>query len=149
MDRRQFLADSFGAALLTALPADLLAQPARAPQSGNWDAGRVRPLLPAASDTRFLIKASFTQPLASTPALRIGNRSATGRMTETAGEFWQFFVDGLLPGEALPALTARVGHVALRAVGGRVKTCERAAVLEEAIWPVHLLSAEHCSSVAH
>ena len=98
MDLRQFLADSFGAALLTAVPADLLAQPARAPQSGNWDAGRVRHLLPAASDTRFLIKASFTQPLASTPSLRIGTRSVTGRMTDTAGEFWQCFVDGLQPG---------------------------------------------------
>ena len=98
MDRRQFLADSLGAALLTAVPADLLAQAAKAPPSGNWDAGRVRHLLPAASDTRFLIKASFTQPLASAPTLRVGGRAVTGRMNDTAGEFWQFAVDGLQPG---------------------------------------------------
>ena len=100
--------------LYATYPADLLAQPARAPQSGNWDAGRVRHLLPAASDTRFLIKASFTQPLASTPAPRIGNRSVTGWMTDTAGEFWQFFVDGLLPG--------RPDRLSLRASG--MSLCE-------------------------
>jgi hypothetical protein len=40
--------------------------------------GRVRHLLPAASDTRLLIKASFTQPLTSAPVLRVGGRSVTG-----------------------------------------------------------------------
>ena len=114
MDRRQFLADSLGVALSTALPADLFAQSVPAPPPRRWDAGRVRHLLPGASDTRLLIKASFTQPLTSAPVLRVAGRSVSGRMNDTAGEFWQFAVDGLQPG--------RPYTLSLRASGGSL--CE-------------------------
>jgi len=87
-----------GAAILSALPAGLLAQSARPPHAEGWDAGRVRHLLPTVSDTRVLIKASFTRALASPPVLRIGARSVTGRRNDTRGEFWQFHADGLQPG---------------------------------------------------
>jgi hypothetical protein len=98
VDRRAFLADTMGAALLAALPADLLAQTGSAPRSETWDAGRVRHLLPTVSDTRILIKTSFTQALTSAPVLRVGGRSVTGRMNDTRGEFWEFYADGLEPG---------------------------------------------------
>src|SRR2546426_6223449 len=98
MDRRRFLADSTGAAILAALPADLLAQTGSSPRSETWDAGRVRHLLPTASDTRILIKASFTQPPPASPILRIGGQSVPGRMNDTRGEFWQFYAEGLQPG---------------------------------------------------
>ena len=70
MDRRRFLADSFGAAIFAALPADLFAQSTNSPSAEAWDAGRIRHLLPTVSDTRMLIKASFTQPLSASPLLR-------------------------------------------------------------------------------
>ncbi len=110
MDRREFLAGSMGASLLAALPADLLAQTASPPPSQAWDAGRVRHLLPTVSDTRMLIKASFTQPLSASPTLRVGGRPVQGRMNDTHGEFWQFHVDGLEPGRRYTlSLTAASG----------------------------------------
>jgi len=99
MDRREFLAGGFGATILAGLPAELFAQPARAPlTAASWDTGRVQHLLPAVSDTRILIKASFSPRLAGAPRLRLGGRSVAGRMTDTRGEFWQFHADGLQPG---------------------------------------------------
>ena len=98
MDRRAFLADTMGAAFLAAVPADVLAQTATAPRSNAWDAGRVRHLLPGVSDTRMLIKASFTQPLSAAPTLKVGARTVQGRVNDTRREFWQFDVDGLQPG---------------------------------------------------
>src|SRR5262249_48640636 len=97
-DRRAFLADTMGAALLTAIPADLFAQAGSPPPAARWDAGQVRHLLPGVSDTRMLIKASFRQPLASTPTLKIGTRTVQGSVNDTRREFWQFDVDGLQPG---------------------------------------------------
>ena len=91
MDRREFLVDSVGAAILTALPADLFSQTGRSPRSEAWDSGRVRHLLPTVSDTRMLIKASFTEPLSASPVLRIGGKSMPGRMNDTRGEFWHGF----------------------------------------------------------
>ncbi len=98
MDRRQFLAGGFGATVLSALPGDLLAQTGSSPRSISWDAGRVRHLLPVASDRRMLIKTSFSQPLTMAPALKVNGRSLPGRVNDTRGEFWQFDVDGLQPG---------------------------------------------------
>ncbi len=98
MDRREFLAGHFGAAVLAALPAELFAQSARSVQSTVWDAGQVRHLLPTASDTRVLIKASFAAPLTSAPTLSAGSQTATGVMTDTAGAFWQFDLPNLQPG---------------------------------------------------
>ena len=101
IDRRRFLAGSagaLGAAAFGRLPLDLLAAQGAPPPAQDWDAGRVRHLLPAVSDTRVLLKASFDRPLSAAPTLRVGSVSATGRMNDTAGEYWQFYVAGLEPG---------------------------------------------------
>jgi len=58
----------------------------------------VRHLLPTVSDTRILIKASFSQPLAATPTLRVGATSVRGRKNDTDGAFWQFYATGFQPG---------------------------------------------------
>jgi hypothetical protein len=98
MDRREFLAGTMGAAILGSWPADAMAQAAQAPRSTRWDAGRVRHLLPTVSDTRILVKASFTRPLAAAPTLRVDRATARGQQTDTAGECWQFHAAGLSPG---------------------------------------------------
>ena len=99
VDRREFLRSSTLTAVSLAAPSDLFAQAAGAPTpSTTWDAGVVRHLLPTVSDTRMLIKASFSAPLAATPILRIGESSTLGRMTDTGGEYWQFHAIDLTPG---------------------------------------------------
>ena len=104
MDRREFLAGTIGAAVAGALPIDRFASAEQPPslrlssgQAGGWDAGRVRHLLPAVSDSRMLVKASFRIPLAAAPTLRIGTLAVRGRMNDTAGECWQFHATGLSP----------------------------------------------------
>lgn len=97
IDRRRFLQGSLGATLLASLPADLLAGQGVAPRAGDWDAGRVRHILPTVSDRGMLIKVSMAEPLRSAPVLRVGTTAVPGRVTDTAGECWQFRVDGLQP----------------------------------------------------
>src|SRR5581483_5121825 len=98
MDRRDFLRGTLGAAILAARSADSFAQSGNPPPAQSWDAGQVRHLLPAVSDTRILIKASFTRPLAAAPSLRIGGSTLRGTMNDTEGAFWQFYAPGLQPG---------------------------------------------------
>ena len=100
VDRRRFLAGSagaLGAAVFGRLPLDLLAEQGAPPAVEDWDTGRVRHLLPAVSDSRLLLKASFDGPLSAAPTLRIGSAGVTGRMNDTAGEYWQFYTAGLEP----------------------------------------------------
>ena len=100
VDRRRFLAGSagaLGAAVFGRLPLDLLAEQGAPPAVDDWDTGRVRHLLPAVSDSRLLLKASFDGPLSAAPTLRIGSAGVTGRMNDTAGEYWQFYATGLEP----------------------------------------------------
>ncbi|MCY4638062.1 MAG: hypothetical protein OXG04_26820, partial [Acidobacteria bacterium] len=88
VDRRRFLAGSagaLGAAVFGRLPLDLLAEQGAPPAVRDWDAGRVRHLLPAVSDSRILLKASFDGPLSGAPTLRVGSAGITGRMNDTAG----------------------------------------------------------------
>jgi hypothetical protein len=105
MDRREFLRDTIGA-VAAAWPMDALAQQAGRTTGGSWDPGRLRHLLPTVSDTRLLLKTSFTQPLAAVPSLRItpsrgapgaGALTVQGRMNDTGGECWQFHSAGLQP----------------------------------------------------
>src|SRR5215469_13609769 len=100
-NRRDFLRGSTIAAAASTLgllvPADAASAPA-SPSSAQWDAGRVRHLLPTASDSRVLVKASFHSPLTEAPMLRIGATTVRGRMTDTRGEFWQFHAADLKPG---------------------------------------------------
>ena len=100
VDRRRFLAGSagaLGASFFGRLPLDLLAEQGAPPAAQGWDAGRVRHLLPAVNDSRMLLKASFDGPLSGAPTLRVGSTSVTGRMNDTAGEYWQFHATGLEP----------------------------------------------------
>jgi hypothetical protein len=99
MDRRHFLTGSMGATILAARPADSFAQNRNGRTDPSWDAGQLRHLLPTVSDTRILLKASFAQPLAGTPSLRIGGSTFRGSMNDTEGAFWQFHATGLQPGK--------------------------------------------------
>ena len=100
-NRRDFLRGSTIAAAASTVgllvPADAASAPA-SPSSAQWDAGRVRHLLPTASDSRVLVKASFHSSLTEAPMLRIGSTTVRGRMTDTRGEFWQFHAADLKPG---------------------------------------------------
>jgi hypothetical protein len=95
-DRRAFLRGSTAAALGLAAPPDLFTSTASAQPS--WDAGVVQHLLPAVSDQRILIKASFREPMLEAPILHIGNTAVEGRMSDTRGEFWRFQATDLAPG---------------------------------------------------
>jgi len=100
VSRRRFLAGSagaMGAAFLSRMPLDAMAQETP-PATPEWNAGRVRHLLPTVSDSRILLKASFDRPLTDTPTLQVENTAITGRMSDTAGEYWQFHAGQLQPG---------------------------------------------------
>ena len=99
-NRREFLGASSAFALSAAVPADLFAQSIATPlpSGAAWDQGSVRHLLPTVSDNRILIKASFDAPLPVAPTLRVGGTSVPGRMSDTRGEFWHFYVTDLRPG---------------------------------------------------
>jgi hypothetical protein len=103
-NRREFLRATSAVALSAAVPADLFAQSATTPvPSGTgWDPGSVRHLLPTVSDSRILIKASFSGPLADTPVLRVGDLAVNGRMGDSRGEHWHFHATDLLPGRSYP-----------------------------------------------
>ena len=103
IDRRRFLAGSagaMGAAFFSRFPLEAMAQEAPPPVTDGWDAGSVRHILPTVSDSRILLKVSFDRPLSEAPRLRVGNRSVTGRMSDTAGEYWQFLAADLPAGQS-------------------------------------------------
>ena len=100
-DRREFLAGcagAMGAALVARAPLGAAAGLPAPREPQEWDAGRVRHLLPTVSDSRILLKASFVEPLASPPSLSVGSRTFPGRMNDTGGRYWQFYATGLEPG---------------------------------------------------
>ena len=90
-DRREFLRGSTIAAAASTfgllVPPEARSAPTL-PSSPQWDAGRVRHLLPTVSDSRVLVKASFHAPLTEAPVLRVGSTTVRGRMSDTRGEFW-------------------------------------------------------------
>jgi len=118
MDRRDFLRSTSAATFGLGMPGELFAQAAKTParpgaaSSGTlWDTGSVVHLLPQVSDTRMLVKASFNAPLVGEPALRVGNTTVRGRMSDTRGEHWQFLATGLSPGQRYTlSLTGRGGR---------------------------------------
>ena len=87
-----------GAAIFGGLAPQVLDARGAPPQVADWDAGLVRHLLPTVSDSRMLLKVSFVRPLSVAPTLRMGPRTVLGRMTDTVGEHWQFYVTDLDPG---------------------------------------------------
>jgi hypothetical protein len=98
MERRQFLRGGMGAAVLASLPADSFAQKARPPEARAWDTGQLIHVLPTVSESRILLKASFSKPLSGAPVLRVGSTRVQGRMTDTEGALWQFYATDLQPG---------------------------------------------------
>jgi hypothetical protein len=111
-NRRDFLLGTAATAFSLSAPADLFAQPAAtAPANTAWDSGAVRHLLPTVSDSRILIKASFTAPLVEAPTLQINGTAVRGRMSDTRGEHWHFHATDLPPG--------RPHRLALTGAGGR------------------------------
>jgi hypothetical protein len=102
LDRRDFLRGSAAASLPLLVPADLMAQPIASPAAASWDPGNLRLLLPTVSDSRMLIKASFASPLSEAPVLHVGGTSVRGRMGDTRGKHWHFYVTDLLPGRPYP-----------------------------------------------
>ena len=122
LNRRRFLRGSAGAmggAYLAAWPwQTLLAQQELdAGPVDDWDAGQVRHLLPAVSDSHLLIKTSFSVPLSQQPRLRLngGGSSQTilGYQNDTAGEFWQFYAEDLRPDTAYELRLQDAGGAAL------------------------------------
>lgn len=115
--RREFL--EFGGSLaLGTLPlangvkaaAQPLAQSSGSDQQ-EWDAGELAHILPSSSHDRILIKASFKQPLDSSPTLQIGSQRITGTRSDTRGSFWQFHAADLKPATAHQlSLTSANGH---------------------------------------
>ncbi len=101
MERRDFLKGASAAALYVNAPSDLMISSANAkPVSDkNWDHGQVRHILPTVSDSEILIKLSLNQAQKNPPILRIGNQVFVGKMTDTQGEFWQFFAKNLKPAQ--------------------------------------------------
>ena len=101
MERRDFLKSAGAAALYVNAPSDLIASSAVAKPRVDkfWDHGVVRHILPTVSDTEILIKISLLQSQKNPPSLLVGNNRVIGKMTDTQGEFWQFFVKNLKPGQ--------------------------------------------------
>lgn len=62
----------------------------------SWNEGKLVHILPTVNHERFLIKASFKEPLESPPVLKVGTRKTVrGVMTDTEGRFWRFDASGL------------------------------------------------------
>ena len=103
--RRRFLkasATGAAAAWMGSWPWQAMLAQSSSANSDSWDAGSVRHLLPTVSDSRLLLKASFSRPLADAPRLRLQSRGfslqLSGHMNDSAGEFWQFYAEDLPPG---------------------------------------------------
>lgn len=96
INRRDFLRASSVAALGFGVVSEARAQ---TELGASWDAGNLRHLLPTVSDTRMLIKASFSRPLDEPPDLHVGDTTVRGQMTDTRGGYWSFDVAGLQPNQ--------------------------------------------------
>ncbi|HYZ32564.1 MAG TPA: hypothetical protein VE684_09830 [Crenalkalicoccus sp.] len=92
--RREMMAATAAFPVLSALAGQASAQG----NPADWDKGQLAHLLPTVSHERMLIKASFRQPLAEAPVLRVGETAVTGLRSDSAGLFWQFHAAGLRPG---------------------------------------------------
>jgi hypothetical protein len=68
------------------------------PKDPNWKSGTIAHLLPTVNHERILLKASFEEPLAQAPRLKVGEDYFTGHQTDTKGFFWYFDAKGLAPG---------------------------------------------------
>jgi hypothetical protein len=69
----------------------------RQKSSDNWEQGQVRHILPTVSDTKILLKVSFLDALPNPPILRVGSHKVLGKLEDTQGENWSFYLEGLSP----------------------------------------------------
>jgi hypothetical protein len=94
IDRRDVLAMGAGGAALEMLGWPLAVH---GQSTAAWNAGKVAHIIPTASQERFLIKISFSEPLNGMPQLSVDGKRTKGVMTDPAGRFWRFDVSGLQP----------------------------------------------------
>jgi hypothetical protein len=97
--RRQFLKSSSAVMLSAAISSELFGDLNVVHASINqyWDHGLVRHILPTVNDTEILIKVSFQTSLSAPPILRVGSQKVLGKMEDTEGQYWSFYIDHLTP----------------------------------------------------
>lgn len=98
--RRQFLKSSSSLALSGVFSSEVFAdlnRSALSKQVSSWDQGMVKHILPTVNDTQMLIKISLKSNLISPPTLKVGTKRVRGRMEDSQGEYWSFYVDDLVP----------------------------------------------------
>ncbi len=115
MNRREFLERvAVGAAGVASGAGGLgCAEALEPPADDGWDAGPVEHLIPSARHDRLLLKASFAEPLAAEPRLRVDERSVPGRASDTRGRFYRFDARGLEPGRRYALRLERASGEAL------------------------------------
>jgi phosphodiesterase/alkaline phosphatase D-like protein len=96
MARREFLGLAGAAMGALAMPGVVKAQAAPQP-ADSWNPGQLVHLIPTASHERFLIKTSFTTPLAEPPRLIVDGKPVDGMQTDPDGRFWRFDAASLQP----------------------------------------------------
>ena len=98
--RRQFLKSSSSLALSGVFSSEVFAdlnRSALSRQVSSWDQGMVKHILPTVNDTQMLIKISLKSGLMSPPTLKVGTKRVMGKMEDSQGEHWSFYVDYLVP----------------------------------------------------
>lgn len=94
----------------------------------HWNAGDLVHLLPLVNHRRLRIKASFREPRAEPPKLRVDARTVVGTRSDTRGRFWCFDLDGLA--------AARTYELQLTESGGK-PICDA--------WPLRTFPAPHAA----
>ena len=61
----------------------------------GWNQGDLAHLIPVVSHDQMLIKTSFNSPLTQTPYLQLDDMRIEGVMTDSQGQFWQFYANDL------------------------------------------------------
>lgn len=64
----------------------------------EWNQGDLAHLIPIVSHDQMLIKTSFNSPLTQIPYLQLDDMSIEGAMTDSEGQFWQFYAADLEAG---------------------------------------------------
>lgn len=97
--RRKFLQSSSALALSGAICSEVFADlnEASGSKDDSWDQGVVKHILPTVNDTQMLIKVSFKRSMESPPLLKVGGLIATGKLEDSQGENWSFYIDNLIP----------------------------------------------------
>jgi hypothetical protein len=97
--RRQFLKSSSAVMLSASISGEFFGDlnKAHASVTKDWDSGIVKHILPTVNDTQMLLKVSFHRPLKSPPILKVGSQKNVGKIEDSVGENWSFYIDRLTP----------------------------------------------------